>query len=518
MAKEFPVTDVYYYGVSELAAETEGERMLPVVYIPEMPGAVRTNSAESIYQQALEFGGIYKTEGVLVGLTANPSPHTTEMIPRDLFLEAIRTIRHNANPQLPFEGDQVPAHLIAWMWGEGLSRVDLTYLGSLPAADREKYFEATEREVVDAIKILRRSLNIETSEEKRRIRHYGVFGIGTEEERKKTGGARGAQSVIDGHSSVAYLPRGAMTKQAEIRPVEIGDVMKQMGVFDTVVTRQISQPERKRIKQIVMRRLPNIPKVVVTSGSEHGDATDGSEIIFHEGVTLRFPDGLTYTEAMQVLTDYIGDREDLYQGLRKRNELYHKNRGNPAAVEAIKGELREYLASKGYEDKSFAKRLINMALGTQPTRIQVDRWIEDLKAEGRTEDDPSLKRLETKKKAYERLLGHMSLPDRKPNIQYFDFLHKVLQNNFGMDQLESEMFARMLYDTVKTPEYVDSRDNNIEFTWPVHFSGSYIIDNYKLDEHGKMKIFSMTIASKLGSTKGALEDLMRVAVSRRMAL
>ncbi len=509
------ITDtIYNHGVQLLVSET-GDKRLPVVRIPLPTEAERTNESRSIYLQTQRFGGVEEFNGGAAGLTSTPSPHTTTTVGRTALVEAVKRERGIENCYLPFKGDIAPAHLIAWVWGEDLERVDITKLAQMTGKEREKFFRAAERQVASGVNILKRALSITDKEELMRIRHYGVFGHATSEERKTTGGARGAQSVADWHTNIAYLPRGEMTSLAHIEEVSVADLMKQMGILDTVTFSLFHPAERKRIEELTIQRLPN-RKVTITMDMAHGRATDGSEIAFHEGATLRFPDGISYTDAMQVLTDYVGDKEELNIGLRERFELYHKNKSNRNFVAALKSETLQFVESKGYSGR-FGEQLVDLTFGSKPTRIQLDKWIEDLKHEGRSREDASLQSLERRKNRYEKILQRLRQPDGKPNLDGLRQLNRVLEIHFKMNPLEAEMFTRMIYDTVKTGEYIDSVDDNIEFTWPVHYSGSFIYDNYEVYEDGSIIVRSMSIASKLGSTKGALEDLMRVAVKRKMA-
>ncbi len=505
---------IYNHGVQVLASEID-EKRLPVVRIPSPPDAERTNESKSIFRQAALFGGIDEFKGGSAGLTSTPSPHTTTTIGRTTFLEAVKRERGIDDCQLPFKGDKAPAHIIAWVAGEDLERVDLTRLGELPTLEREKYFRAAERQVASAVNILIKSLNITDKEELMRIRHYGVFGHATPQERRDTGGARGAQSVADWHTNIAFLPRGEMTSLAQIEDVTIADLMKQMGVLDTVTFSLFHPAERKRIEELTMQRLPN-RKVTITMDMVHGSATDGSEVTFHEGATLRFPGGVSYTEAMHVLADYVYDKEDLNNGLRKRFELYHKNRANKVFVDSLRTDTFKFVEGKGFHGR-FAEQLVDLAFGSKPTRIQLDRWIADLTAEGRTEDDDSLRLLKGKRDRYEKILASLRLADGKPNPEGMRRIQNLIEARFQMNSLEAEIFTRMIYDTVKTEEYIESQNDNIEFTWPVHFSGSFIFNDYEVQDDGTINVRSITIATKLASTKGALEDLMRVAVSRKMA-
>ncbi len=84
---------------------------------------------------------------------------------------------------------------------------------------------------------------------------------------------------------------------------------------------------------------------------------------------------------------------------------------------------------------------------------------------------------------------------------------------YGVNDFEADILVRMAEDRLKPPE----KYQDIQFTFPPQLSCSYLFE-WERDEQGKIKIYGISLATRLGSTKGAFEDLAGVVIRRSMGI
>lgn len=494
---------MYDKGIDPLTDFIHEERRFPVLVVPSQIES-RTNSGISIRAEAEAFAGLHDADGVLSGLTIPAAPHTLSSVRKeDLSARIESTI--GRKPEIPVLSEDVAAHLLVWMWGEQGTRVDALALSLLPDTERQRYIDAIEHETERGVKLLSELLQLPPSEASKSLRLYGLWGHGTMDERKQTGLVRGAQSQEDFHINIAHLSSLETATLAESKEVTLSELMKQIGAWDTVVFELFDQKIQNRMLKIVQARLPG--KVVgVTTEQVHGSNSDGSAVRYHEGFRLKFLDGVTFSESMQVLLDIVQEGEVLYSGLRDRYDAYQKNNANPIAVASIRDEMLEFVTARGFDGK-IGQKMVDLTLNVKPTYIQVCSYTDALMKEGKSEHDASLKHLQQTKKRYEKLHERLNQPNGREKFS------QVLLNHYGFTQLEADIFTRKIEDHVRPVKEA----GKIEFTMPVHMSGSYLFRDYDIKPDGTIGVNELTVATRIGSTKGMIEDLVGVVIRRETA-
>lgn len=497
-------------GIKPLTKYSQNTQEMPVLTIQSQ--SPRTEQQKKIREEAEAFMGIRWYGDISSGLTLPSAAHTLSTSPRHK-LNRIITETIGREPNVPFESQEVADHLIVWMWDEKNDRMDMTRLSHLPTEDRERYLSAISTQTEVAVSIIQQLNSLTNFDASKTLRMYGVWGHGTPEERVATGLCPGAQSQKDFHFNIAHLPNEDLSDLTTLTEVSSEDFLKQIGVWDTVAFQLFNSNIQQRLTLLVKDRLPE-KRTRITAEQVHGTNTDLSAVRFHDGYRIKFSGGVPWTDAMHVLLDIVKDTDELYEGLKGRYMSFQKNSGDKNVLAVLKDEAMAFMKSRGF-DEDAGENLISLLQQIKPTYTQVESLLAEHIKEGSSPDDPSFIRLKKMKKTYQYLQEKFNTPNGRETMTAF------YQNHYGISELQAKLFTKMVEETIQPVTYSEEKatgnislEKAAKFTMPVHMSGSFLIEDYDIHEDRSITVNSMTIATRLGSTKGVIEDLLGAVLDR----
>lgn len=477
----------------------------PITVIPSV-AAPRSDSGEALLKEGYSLTGLRMQDGVIGTITACVSPHTLRVIPREDFLGKVGKMTGKIDPMVPFEQD-TPAHLLVWWFqdeGDKLGRIDILKMAEMPEEQRRNVLSVIARETTTAVKLLEETCKPDKSQGQE-VEIYGVFGHATAAEIQETGLGRGAQSSPHGHLNVAYFDYHESRRKAHrgIKPTS-RELLKQYGIWDKILFDDISGSVYEIVNNVAERRL-GPGKVKLNYQTDYRRETDEAMAPHYEGYLLDFGENLDMEDAMLVLTDITGHFNRFYEGLLERFGAYHKNYADDEARDKIVRDIKNFAESLGFHGPApeyFAELIETM----KPTYGQLRHWIEEKKKDGVSETDPSYKHLSAAAKRYEEIARRLFGPERDVIVEEF-------MRHYEVDEEEAEMMIRFTMDKLINPKERDYY-NFIEFVMPRHLSGSFVFGDHKIDENGKLQVRQLSLATRIGSTKGVIEDMIGVIIRR----
>ncbi|GEM_PF-3629036 len=491
---------IYENAIGKFGRLAEGERRAPVVSIPYQ--GARSDDSQSIRNEVENFSGMRTVEDVSAGLTLSLSPHTVARVSTSAIESAVQTTLGTKPSVLPEE--DVAAHLLTWWWGKDGSRCDLLQLSHLPDREREKYIQVIAQQVSDGVEVLRASLGLSKEDAAQAIKIYGLWGHGTAEERRQTGLSRGAQSSPDGHLNIAYHPYENI-HAANLQQVTLSETAKQIGAWDSITFYRFESTITEQIRRIVAARTHNNPAVEVAAVQTHSARSDGKALRFFEGHKVTFDRPVDFHTATVILLDTVDQFGTFYDKLSAHYAGYHKNITDSEKKAHIRKQLLEDAHAMKFEGPA-GEELADYVLSMQPTYTQVTRWAQELQDEGKSPDDPSVTTLVHLRGKYKAINDRLNRPGGR------NFVRAILLGNYDITSFEADILLTMIEDRLKPAEEY----RNIEFTMPKYFSGSYFFEDYEISEDRSIQVKSLTFSSRLGSTKGAIEDMLGVVIRRSM--
>lgn len=477
--------------------------------------APRTDTGKDILAEGIALSGYIQDGRSISTITANPSPHTWHEADQRQFLSTVEQVTGRANPRLPFNADaKVPEHLVVWWFGDEFKdgepkRVDLIALAGLPPEEQAEYFRGISEKTAESVRILQLLTDINYSENQY-IEIYGTFGHSPLEDRIKSGLGRGSQSSPHGHLNVVYYDYNTrFANLAEGKEPTARELLKQFGIWDTELFNDVKGSVYHILRSIVENELPPENKYKVKQLIDIGQSFRGASVPFFEGYPIEFDDYIEMETAMKIMTKVAGTFDGIYSGIHNFYKEYHKNYRDQAQRNGILHSLEQFLYDSGFQNPG-TRRIIELFSEMKPTYGQINSWKKEMEDEGRERNDPDYIRLDAVGRTYESLRNRLKGPQRERMKQILKGMYPVNKTDSRQADLELEMLLRVMTDRILDPE---SDAKNIEFVMPGTISGSYLFDSYKLED-GKIWVKKISLASRMGSTKGVVEDLVGLIISR----
>jgi hypothetical protein len=502
-AETSPVRSIIDASLAHFPFFTHGDGTFPVIAAPSQ--GERSDTIDSIHHEVTLFSGVEERGPASAGLTFASSPHTVSTLQREKVLQATSK-KIEGLPTLITENNEIAAHLIVWWWGEKGARYDIQKLAPLSDRERAPFLDNIAAQLTTGIDLMQDSLDLPKDQTTTNIQVYGLLGHATAEERQKEGLSRGSQSNPNGHINITYIPTQEITESASTEHVNLAELIKQIGPWDTVLFDLCKGAVSEKIRSIVETRTNNNPPVEVRTNQDHSIRSDGKAVRFFEGYRMRFDEPITTNAALHILLDIVNQYEEYYQKTQFSYREYHKNIGNKNKRDEIKADILSEAENMGFTNQ-IGEHLTDLILNIPPTYGQITTWAEELREEGRSNDDVSLRILQGKKRSYKMIEQRLHTPEGKA------FYKRGFQRMYGANDFEADILIRMAEDRIKSHEQYQ----DIQFTFPPQLSCSYLLE-WGRNEQGNINIHGISLATRLGSTKGALADLAGVVIRRTMGI
>lgn len=501
-----------------LGTTTDFRAKLPILRTPRQ--GVRSDTAGKIRDEARQIGLMDEYDnGVTAGFTFVPSAHTKSLIPISEINKNLSRIRRESSHPETREDMQptdtlpginptltsVAAHGSIWWWGPDGTRCDVICLSAMDDADRGTYLHAIADQFQKGIRLFMNSLYLEPDTAHQRLELYGLFGHSTAEERRK-GFSRGAQSNMHGHATIADYPYREITDTwVQEEDVTYDAVIKQIAPYDSVVFSLLKADVNQILTRITAERLTDGNHATITSELDHSTRTDRKKTPLYEGYRITFDNEIPMADAYHILLDVVDHFENYYQLTLHHYEQFHKSAGYLDRQQAEVIRFLEVSRDAGltlYTAEQFAGFVFNL----KPTRGQLVRWIEELKQEKNADNEITVLFLNRQRQKYEKADALLKTERGAARAKL------LLQQTYRhLTPFEANCLFALSRDLYRNPLEIEE----IKRTAPMHLSGTYLFDKWRIDSSNRMWINSMTLATRLWTDKGLVEDLLGCGLDRQ---
>lgn len=425
----------------------------------------RTDGSESIFAEGNKFSGIEQVGEAVTCLTVPASPHVEPSIPKSYFLSAASKIlgRDAFLPNSVSDSTLLAPQLVAW-WNKlditAKGKCDLLDIFNLPKGQQDDFFRAISRQATRA------SLIIQQLRGQPSI--WGSWGFASFEERMKYGRSRGCPTNKFGHCHIAFF-------DGEAQPVEINphldqnDQLNHYAPWNQLLIARFGLSLSSMTENLINNFFDGENTCSVDILHSLTRLKNGAEPL-EEGLNIVFKQEVALDDAFRIVTHLAGNFENRYQDLADLYENFHKYQRNAETASQVKDIMTVYLAEIGIVDES--QQLTNFILNLRPTYEQLLKWETELVQEGQG-GGSNAKALKEIRGRYDRI---------RPRFE------RIRSNQLATVDL--------LRDTCKFPNPHLAN----EFTWPVHSSACYSIDDY-VTESGEIFVRGIKLYPAIGSTE-----------------
>lgn len=435
---------------------------------------VPRDSIPKVYEEGRRFSGIVTVGKMESCLTPIPAPHVSSSIPAKEYLETARGI-FGSESFLPPKYDDVknfPPQVVLW-WNRKNDETpyDFIAVSGLSKKDREDTCIAISAKCVEGVRL------IKSLSGKPKI--WGTWGYGAKTERELNGLTRGGPTIKEGHLHISrFDDNEASELKFENPPLKIK--LNHYAPWNQIILNNFGGSFLPVIKAGLCSQLIDNTDFVIQRENSVSKHQNGAASI-RNGFKIDFKGSVPLKSVISMLVGSAGRFEEIYQRIVRLHELYHKN-SDPKERSKIEGEITTVLERTGFCDYSI-QELARFIISVRPTYGQLLNWKKEMV------DDEGGKNYEMVKRniaRYERFRRELKERNRKGSI--------------GVAIVE---------DSVK-----NSTDEDITFTWPVHSSFCYVIDDYDLTENN-IFVKAFYLYPEFVTTESAPERELGVVLRRQ---
>lgn len=416
-----------------------------------------------IFDEAKAFSGLHRLGEAVVGATVVASPHTTrghELI--DFMRAANIYLEQEVEVPKPIrDAGKVADHLVVWSYqnesGEQ-GRTDPTYLASKEVTrDEIQNIAVAEAKMIGRAVSILRAVDEEAASQGKYPVIWRGFGHGTIEETREMGMGRGTPSNPNGHTHIVWLTDEREAKATnDLTPSE---KLKHFAPWNRLLYERLGDTISERIARTI-----DVSTAVSSYSSDH--QSEYGTKTWSEGYKVQFDTAQEYSRVAEEVMNVAIDLEETYQALISLYKNYIKV--------APGEEATEYLC-QSIEEMNFtseaAKEIATFMAAMQPTFGMLQKVHEELSQSHAGGIDVARieKKLQSYEKIYQRLSGYEG----------------------------DDLMLHLMRSTVAPPA-----SSGIEGTWPVHFGGAIVIDDYESEPDGRLMVRSFDIIPSIGVNKG----------------
>ncbi len=423
-------------------------------------------------------------------MTFAASPHTNAQIPADEIQRMTETMN-----------EAVPAHAVIW-WGHenGKDPIPLNKIHTLPPEEKAHTLQAISDQTRKTVELFRNWISPDLHRSlAKTVRIYGVWGHANKEERVTSGLSRGAQSHPDGHFHVVYFPQ----PQVEQRKLSETELLKQLGSWDTVIHEKFEAHIINWFRTVSQEYNPDL-RISFHAKQDHGSTMHRLRINFFEGYTIKFSKRIPFNQAIDYIGYIASKYDEFYNSALDFYTNYHLSQFD-TEKKLLRYEFKaRYINQFGHHGIS---EMTNFLLSIPPTNGQYRHWQRLLEERIANEQEPQ-RQQELANKIH--LINGLIIQNETQYINIQNNPNRYLQ---GLQQYHgiSPEDASLLLTLSK--DRLHQSDNPNQFILPLYASGSFLISNYVLTSRG-IEVDSISLSTRLATTKGVVEDLEGVALRR----
>lgn len=467
----------HYAALRQKVAERQASHPNGIAVLTLAPLENRTDGSETIFSEGNMFSGIDQEGSAVTCLTIPASPHVEPCIPKSQFLsEASKVFGHDvALPNLTNDSTLLAPQLVAW-WNRSdttaQGKCDLLNMFDLPKAEQDDFFKAISKQVTKAALVIQQVRGQPSI--------WGSWGYASVEERMRYGRSRGCPTNRFGHCHIAFF-------DGESQPVEISNQLNQndqlnhYAPWNQLLIAGFGLPISTMTRNLINKIFDDGNSCSVDILHSLTRLKNGAEPL-EEGFNIVFSQRVTLDKAFSVVTQIAGNYEEHYQNLSHIYENFHKYRQDRDKTLQIKDIMTVYLRNIGIEE---AGEFTDFILGLRPTYEQLLKWEAELAEEG--------------------LPGEANLRSIRQIRRRYDKIGTRFEG-VRSNQLTT---VDLLKDTCRFPNPHLAN----EFTWPVHSSACYSIDDY-VAEGDEISVRGIKLYPAIGSTE-SIPQIKVGAVLRR---
>lgn len=435
---------------------------------------VPRDSIPKVYEEGRRFSGIITVGKMESCLTPIPAPHVPSSILAKEYLETARSIFGNES-FLPPKYDNVknfPPQVVLW-WSRKNDQTpyDFIAVSGLSKNDREDTCTAISAKCVEGVRL------IESLSGKPKI--WGTWGYGVKTERELKGLTRGGPTVKEGHLHISKFDDNDRSElKFENLPLKIK--LNHYAPWNQIILNNFGASFLPTIKDGLCSQSIDKTDFAIQRENSVSKHQNGA-ISIRNGFKIDFKGSVPLKSVISMLIGLAGKSEEVYQRIGRLHELYHKN-SDPKERSKIEGEIVTVLERAGFYGYS-VQELARFIISVRPTYGQLLNWKKEIVDDGGEKNHEMLKRNIAR---YERFRGELKERNRKGSIS-----------------------VAIVEDSVK-----NSTDEDITFTWPVHSSYCYVIDDYDLTERD-IFVKSFYLYPEFVTTESAPERELGVVLRRQ---
>lgn len=404
----------------------------------------------SIFKEGERFGVLVTIGSAESCITIPAAPHVHPSIRISDFKEAKTEVLSNDRLPEMKEGVEVIApHLIVWWRNKSepdLMKFDFVDISRQDERAKNDFSMAIKESVLKGVSILTK-LN-------HRPVIGGSWGNATGAERKSTGLSRGLPTIGLGHLHIQDLE----DDQENIDFDEVAnykEIVDNLSPWNRLLLHKFAPIGRRIVEDGINRVLKeHRVKCRVSIENQYRELATGVKTQ-EEGYEVALTEKIDLEVIFNLLFEIAGKFESFYYSILKEYPNFFKfDSESQEYLECIL-RIRESSARFGLTDEETSE-LIRFVQIIKPTYAQLLLWRSELLDQS-SQDDQVYLQIEN--------LGQL--------ITRYERHNKFVSNKGNTSSLRDAI----IFDTYRSPD----RFEEIGFTWPVHFSACYLIEDYILE-------------------------------------
>lgn len=409
-----------------------------------------------VYNEGLMFSGIYSVGKAETCIAPTPVPHIPAYIPKEEYLAKASEIFDSPKLYPKYDSVDYMSPQVTLWWrrssdSEAYDFIDINKLNQSEQLDFCLSISRTTKMGVDLIEKMRGKPII-----------WGTWGHGLEEEREKEGLTRGGPTLKEGHLHISYFnPDEQLTN---IQKINNKDKLNHYAPWNEIVLEKLSQSVGNQINKGFKKVFDGETKTVVSRVNKIEVYSNQSASILN-GFELGFEKSVPLNKVFLSLIGVAGNLENIYKNIHRIFNDYNKSAGE-IKKDILHQEMCVLFSQNGIS-KEESSELARFVLSIQPT--------------------------------YGQLLNY----GQKDRIKKYERVREKINS-----RKNRSLLMDMVIDTLKEPS-----DKSIGFTFPVHASFCYIINDYEM-KNSEIYVNSISLYPQFATTESGPERTLGVILKR----
>lgn len=409
-----------------------------------------------VYNEGLIFSGIYSVGRAETCIAPTPAPHIPASISKEQYLGIASEIFNS--PKLYPKYDSVnymsPQVTLWWRRSNDSKAYDFIDINNLSQNEQVDFSNSISRTTKMGVEL------VEKMKGKPII--WGTWGHGLEEEREKEGLTRGGPTLKEGHLHVSYFkPEEQMTN---VQKVSNKDKLNHYAPWNEIILEKFGSLLGNLINTDFKKVLEGEVKTVVSRVNKIEVYSNQSASILN-GFELGFEKPVPLSNVILSLIGVAGNLENIYKNIHRIFNDCNKSH-NEREKDMIHQEMCGlFLENEISEEES--SELAKFILSIQPT--------------------------------YGQLLDY----GQEDNIKKYERVREKINNHKN-----KSLLMDIVLDALKEPS-----DKSIGFTFPVHASFCYIINDYVVKDD-EIYVHSINLYPQFATTESGPERTLGLILKR----